>query len=351
MQELTHLSDVVALDYDAIIDVRSPSEFAEDHVPGAINLPVLDDAERARVGTMYKQVSPFAARKAGAALVFRNAAAHIETQLADKPGGWRPLVYCWRGGQRSQAFAWMLSQIGWPSQTIAGGYKSFRRTVVDYLYTGALPLRFVKLAGHTGTGKTELLALLRDRGVQVIDLEALAQHRGSLLGALEGGQPSQKAFETRLALQALHLDPARPVLVEAESSKIGEVNLPPALWKGMKAAPVIEITAPLEERARYLARAYAPILEDGEGLKRKLAVLRQFRGHEVVDGWNALIDSDARIALCRSLAEHHYDPAYAKANREQGARPVATLRMPAMSDADFARLADALARQVQTMST
>lgn len=351
MHHLRHISDVIALDHDAIIDVRSPSEFAEDHVPGAINLPVLNDEERARIGTLYKQVSPFTARKQGAALVFRNAAAHIETALADKPGGWRPLVYCWRGGQRSGAFSWMLTEIGWPAQTIAGGYKSFRRTVVDYLYAAELPHRFVRLAGHTGTGKTEVLERVRARGGQVIDLEDLARHRGSLLGDLAGGQPSQKAFETRLALALQGLDPSRPVLVEAESSKIGEINLPPALWKAMQASEVVEVTAPLEARARYLARAYASVLEDGAALKRKLAPLRRFRGHEVVEGWHALIDAGEKVALCRALAAEHYDPAYAKAQRGEDARPRAVLALHDLSEEALDRLADDLARELQTIST
>ncbi|MEM6595952.1 MAG: tRNA 2-selenouridine(34) synthase MnmH [Pseudomonadota bacterium] len=350
MFSLNHISDFASLECDAIIDVRSPSEFAHDHVPGAINLPVLNDDERAQVGRIYKQVSSFAARKTGAALVFRNAAAHIETQLADKPGGWRPLVYCWRGGQRSGAFSWMLNQIGWPAQTLSGGYKSFRRTIVDYIYDNALPLRIIRLAGHTGTGKTELLAKVRARGLQSIDLEALAQHRGSLLGGLDTGQPSQKAFETRLAFELQGLDPSRPVLVEAESSKIGEVALPPALWNAMKSSPIIEVTAPLDARAHYLARAYASVLENGAELKRKLEPLRRFRGHEVVDHWHALIDQGDRVALCQSLADRHYDPAYSKTHREQGVRPIATFNMHAVSPDALDRAARELVWEVQSIS-
>jgi tRNA 2-selenouridine synthase len=350
MQTLKHIAELGTFDHDTIIDVRSPSEFAEDHVPGAINLPVLDDAERARVGTIYKQVAPFEARKIGAALVFRNAAKHIETQLADKPGGWRPLVYCWRGGQRSGAFAWMLNQIGWPAQTLEGGYKSFRRAVVAYHYDRDLDLRLVRLGGQTGTGKTELLARLRDRGVQVVDLEALARHRGSLLGGLDSPQPSQKAFETTLAFELLALDAARPVLVEAESSKIGALNLPPGLWKAMRASPVLEVAAPLEARARYLAGAYKAVLDDAEGLKRKLEPLRRFRGHALVDHWIALIDSNARVDLCQSLAASHYDPAYAKASRDQAVRPAAQFTLNEMSPQGFDCLAGEIEQALQTIS-
>ncbi len=301
--------------FDTVIDVRSPAEFAEDHVPGAINLPVLSDAERAEVGTIYVQQSPFLARKIGAAMVFRNAADHISGPLKDRDGGWRPLVYCWRGGQRSGVFGWMLGQIGWRAEVVDGGYRSYRRLVSRALYDDALPHRLIALDGYTGTAKTALLHLLDRRGVQVLDLEGLAAHRGSLLGAMDRPQPSQKAFESALALALARLDPARPVLVEAESSKIGERLLPPSLWAAMKAAPRIEIAAPLEARADYLARAYDDILSDGARLAGKLAHLRAHRGKAVVEGWLALIASGDRPALVRALMEQHYDPAYAKSRK------------------------------------
>ena len=164
---LTSLAQISALGFDDIIDVRAPAEWAEDHIPGAINLPVLDDAERAQVGTVYKQVNPFTARKLGAALVARNAATHLQGPLADKPGGWRPLVYCWRGGQRSGSFASILAQIGWRVELVAGGYKAFRGLVVDALYHQPVPAPVVVLDGNTGSAKTEVLALLAARGVQV----------------------------------------------------------------------------------------------------------------------------------------------------------------------------------------
>ena len=190
--ELRTLDQILAHGFDTVIDVRSPAEFREDHVPGAINLPVLDNAERARVGTIYKQQSPFLARKIGAALVFRNASAHIEGPLAGFDGSWRPLVYCWRGGQRSGSFAWMLAQIGWRPDVVQGGYKSYRRLVTQRLYEAPLGLRLIQLGGYTGTAKTEVLGLLAQRGVQVLDLEGLARHRGSLLGEMPGGSQARR---------------------------------------------------------------------------------------------------------------------------------------------------------------
>ena len=213
--------------FDTVIDVRSPAEFAEDHVPGSINLPVMSNEERATIGTIYVQDSPFKARKLGAAIVARNAAAHIETTLAEKDGGWQPLVYCWRGGQRSGAFANYLTQIGWRADTVQGGYKAYRKLVSDRCYEDVFPCPVVLLDGNTGTAKTELLECLKGRGVQVLDLEGAANHRGSAFGARAGGQPSQKMFEGVLAHQIADLDPSRPVVIEAESSKVGARIVPP----------------------------------------------------------------------------------------------------------------------------
>ena len=342
------LSDIFRHGFDTVIDVRSPAEFAEDHVPGAINLPVLDNEERARVGTIYKQQSPFLARKLGAALVFRNAAAHIEGPLSHHEGGWRPLVYCWRGGQRSGSFGWMLQQIGWRAEVVEGGYRSFRRLVTQAMYDQPLPHRLGQLGGHTGTAKTALLPRLAARGVQVVDLEGLARHRGSLLGSMPGGQPSQKAFETALAQAFDGLDPARPVLVEAESSKIGQILLPPALWEAMKLAPWIEVTAPLEARAAYLNAAYDDILSDAPALKDKLSVLRFHRGHALVDSWLGQIDAGDRLGLCASLAADHYDPAYEKSMRAIAPALLARVETPALDAPALDRLADRIAAVVQT---
>ena len=321
------LADLLGHGFDTLIDVRSPAEFDEDRIPGAINLPVLDNEERARVGTIYVQESPFLARKIGAALVFRNAANHIAGPLADRPGGWRPLVYCWRGGQRSGAFGWMLREIGWRAETIEGGYRSYRRLVHAALYDGTVPHRLVLLDGFTGTAKTEILGLVAAAGGQSVDLEGLARHRGSLLGARAERQPSQKAFESALAGRLAGLDPARPTLVEAESNKIGELLIPPAMWAAMKAAPRIEVRAPLAARAVYLDRAYDDILSDAPRLKDKLSYLRQLRGRETVERWGTMIDEGRRLDLTQALMEDHYDPAYAKSRRAIGAGDLGSVEL------------------------
>ena len=308
----TDLAALRAQGFDTIIDVRSPSEYAEDHVPGAVSMPVLSDAERAHVGTIYVQDSPFKARKIGAALVARNAARHIEEHLMGFDGGWRPLVYCWRGGQRSGSFASILNQIGWRAEVLDGGYRTWRRHVSGSLYDAVLPYRFVRLAGLTGTAKTEVLGRVAALGCQVVDLEVLANHRGSILGDVMGRQPAQKGFESALIAALSGFDPARPVLVEAESPRIGTLRLPPALWVVMRAAPRITLEASVGARARYLAGVYADLMADVSGLARRLGGLRGFVGHATVDEWLALVQAGEAETLATQLIELHYDKAYGR---------------------------------------
>ena len=309
---------------------------------------MLDDEERARVGTIYKQVSPFTARKLGAALVARNAAAHLEGVLADRPGGWRPLVYCWRGGQRSGSFATILGQIGWRVETLAGGYKAWRGLVVQAVYDMAVPSPVVVLDGNTGSAKTEVLNLLPGLGVQVIDLEGLARHRGSLFGAV-GPQPSQKAFEGALAQAIAGLDPARPVVVEAESSRIGERRLPPMLWKAMVAAPRVAIVAPRMARAEYLTRAYADLTADAARLASVLDQMRPLHPAEVIEDWQAMAATDAFGPLADSLMERHYDPRYGK-HRARMAVPMAEVGVDRLEANDLPEIAARVAQAVRGLA-
>ncbi len=342
-QTLTSLAALSELPFDDIIDVRSPSEYAEDHVPGAINLPVLSDAERAHVGTIYVQQDRFLARKVGAALVARNAARHLEGALSDRDGGWRPLVYCWRGGQRSGSFAAILAQIGWRVDLIAGGYKSYRKLVVDALYRQPLHLSPVLIDGGTGTAKTRLLHHLAQAGEQVIDLEGMAAHRGSLLGGMDSAQPSQKAFESSVAMALARLDPARPVFIEAESNKIGDILIPPSLWAAMLRAPRIRVEAPLEARAAFLTNAYADLLADPARLSERLAGLIPYHGRECVAEWQQMAQEGRFAALAAELVTRHYDPRYAK-SATRATAPAAVLPLP---DLDDATLAGAVPRLVE----
>jgi tRNA 2-selenouridine synthase len=333
--------------FDAIIDVRSPSEFAEDHAPGAINLPVLDDEERARVGTIYVQESPFLARRLGAALVARNIAKHLETALADKQKGFRPLVYCWRGGQRSNAMATILSQVGWRAGLVVGGYRTYRRRVVAELYDKVLPHRLILLDGDTGSGKTDILKLAAARGVQVLDLEGLAEHRGSLFGGLAGRpQPSQKMFESRLLTALEGLDPERPVLVEAESSKIGERFVPPSVWAAMATAPRIELQAPAAERARYLVRVYADMVADPAETDRLLLRLPRTMARANIDTWRAQAQAGEFEALAEGLLTEHYDPAYRRSTRDEVRPQVGAIDLPSLDETSLAAAADKVAAMV-----
>lgn len=336
---IDRLAEFARHGFDAVIDVRSPAEFAEDHLPGAVNLPALSDAERAVVGTIYKRESPFRARKVGAAMVARNVAAHLEGPLADLEGGWRPLVYCWRGGQRSGSVATILREVGWRVETIEGGYRSFRRAVVAALYDAPFPSRVVLLDGNTGTAKTAVLARLAERGAQVLDLEGLARHRGSLLGGL-GGQPSQKAFETALAMAVAGLDPARPVVIEAESSKVGDLIVPPAVWKAMIGAERIEVAAPVAARAAYLARAYADLTADAGVLSETLATLRPMQGAERVAEWQALAAAGRFEELAGALCVEHYDPRYARHRARWERAPLDRIEVAELDEAGIARLAE-----------
>lgn len=308
----SHLCHLDAIDqYDDIIDVRTPKEFALDHIPGAINAPVLTDDERVLVGTLYKQQSAFKATREGAALVARHIAEHLETLFAEKPRNWKPLIYCWRGGKRSASMTHWFNLIGWRASQLSGGYKAWRRHVINELERLPPNYRFIILAGPTGSGKTRLLNSLDKAGAQTLDLERLASHRGSLLGALPGcPQPGQKAFETALYTELSALDPAVPVFVEAESRRIGRVDLPAVLMAAMHAGDCVQIKAAMPDRIGFLLQDYAHLFAQPEAFKQKLACLVKLHSKKTISDWQAMIDGDLRAELFHALVQQHYDPAY-----------------------------------------
>jgi tRNA 2-selenouridine synthase len=309
--------------FDTLIDVRSPAEFAEDHLPSAINCPVLSDEERRVVGTLYKQQGAFEAKRLGAALVSANIAGHLQSQFHDKPAGWKPLVYCWRGGMRSGSLVTVLRMVGWNAQQLNGGYKRWRAHVVQQLddLCPTLPLRV--LCGPTGSGKTRVLHRLREAGAQVLDLEALACHKGSTLGGLPGqAQPSQKGFESALYGAIHSMDLTRPIYTEAESRLIGRLRLPATLVERLRDSPCIELHAPLEARIDLLLQDYPhlsqPAGDGAPGLAPLLDKLRPQRGHDTVNRWQALAREGSPQALRTLVAElltQHYDPHYARSQR------------------------------------
>lgn len=331
--------------FDCVIDVRTPLEFAEDHLPGAINAPVLSNEERVQVGTMYKQVSAFEATKFGAALVARNIAMLLETQFAHQPSNWKPLIYCWRGGKRSGAMTSWFNLIGWRACQLQGGYKGYRHQVLAQL--GQMPNRFRYrvLAGLTGCGKTRLLQALAHDGAQVLDLEGLANHRGSLLGAIPGDQqPSQKRFDSLLIEAMAKLDPARPVFIEAESKKIGQIQLPDSLMQAMLAADRIQIDAALDDRVVFLCDEYAALFDHPDYFKAQLARLTELHSKKRVAHWHALIDANQRSALIDELLVMHYDPAYRRSS--QVASPlVASFGLQPSRPDDLATLAAQLTQR------
>ncbi|MCE9661623.1 MAG: tRNA 2-selenouridine(34) synthase MnmH [Burkholderiales bacterium] len=297
--------------FSAVIDARSESEFALDRLPGAVNWPSLNDAERASVGTEYKQVSPFAAKKRGAMLVARNVAAHIERHVLELPRDWSPLVYCWRGGQRSGSLGLVLGQIGFRVHLLEGGYQAFRRAVVAALETLPASLSLIVVCGTTGSGKSLLLRALAERGEQVLDLETLANHRGSVLGLVPGEvQPSQKAFDTAVWNVLRRFDPTRPVFVESESAKVGDLRVPPALVERMRGAPCLLLDLPIDARVALLLREYAFFVRDVEAFCTRLDALRVLRGHSIVNAWQEAARADRIAAVVRDLLHSHYDPIY-----------------------------------------
>ena len=308
-------------EFSAVIDARSEGEYAIDRLPGALNWPSLHDDERVRVGTMYKQVNPFEARKLGAALVARNIASHIERECMDKPKHWRPLLYCWRGGQRSGALSLVLGQIGFRVSLIEGGYKAFRAAMLADLPAQAARLCYRVVCGPTGSGKTRLLHALRDAGAQVLDLEGLASHRASVLGLIPGQpQPSQKRFEMLVWEQLRAFDAARPVYVEAESKKVGNCTLPDALIDAMRASDCLRVDLSDDERVALLLEDYPFFVSDPAFFCQRLDTLIALRGHAVVDEWKRLVHAGEIEAVVRELLALHYDPGYATSTRRNFAR-------------------------------
>ncbi len=331
--------------FDAIIDVRSPAEYAEDHIPGAISAPVLDDAERAQVGTMYKQASPFDAKKIGAALIAKNISQHVDELFKDKPKSWHPLVYCWRGGKRSGAMAHILREIGWNAATLEGGYKAYRRWVVQALEQIPEKLDFRVIHGPTGSGKSRLLGALGRAGGPVLDLEELAAHRGSVLGNLpDRPQPSQKMFESALLQELSNLPGERPVFVEGESKKIGELQVPEALMARMRGSPCVVLETALEARVDLLLDEYRHFVADRSALDRQLDCLVALHGRGRIAEWKALAArGEWREFVARLLVEH-YDPAYRRSSQRNFIHLSDAVKVSVSSadEAAFARAAGAL---------
>ena len=301
-------------DFSTIIDARSESEYALDRLPNAVNWPTLNDAERHEIGTHYVQINAFEAKKRGAALAAKNIAAHIEREVISLPKSWKPLVYCWRGGKRSGSLALILSEIGFEVTLVDGGYKAFRSAIVEDIARLATQFNYRVICGPTGSGKTRLLQGLAANGAQILDLEALAEHRSSVLGLIPGqAQPSQKQFDMRIWHALRQLDPSRTVWAESESKKVGNVSIPDALMLSLRASACARVELPVSERVKLLLEDYDFFVNDPDFFCKRLDVLRDLRGHAVINAWQEHIRSGSPEKLAqvvKELLETHYDPGY-----------------------------------------
>jgi tRNA 2-selenouridine synthase len=298
--------------FSTIIDARSEGEYALDRLPGAVNWPSLNNEERIFVGTLYKQQGAFEAQKHGAAMVAANIAKHIEREVLGLPKNWQPLIYCWRGGKRSGSLSLVLGQIGFKIFLIEGGYKAFRAAMVEDTPKRVAPLKFKVISGPTGSGKTRLLHALKTEGAQVLDLEELASHRSSVLGHIPGKpQPSQKHFDTLIWQTLRSFDAARPVFIESESRKVGNLSIPESLMLAMRDSPCYELQLDLDERVALLMEDYNFFVTDPDSFTHRLDALIAIRGKAVVEAWKTLVHQGQIEQVVRDLLVLHYDPTYA----------------------------------------
>lgn len=316
--------------YALVIDARSPHEYAEDHIPGAVNLPVVDDSEYAEVGTAHRS-DKHAAYLIGVEYSLRNIAAQIKPLISKYTPQDRFLVYCFRGGKRSRLWADNLRTIGFRVDVLAGGWKRYRHWVLTGLESLPRSFSYRVLCGPTGCGKTRVLHELARQGQQVLDLEGLARHRGSLLGELpDEGQPRQKLFDTLLLEALRRFDTRRTVWLEAESKKIGNLQLPEALHDAMHRAPIVNLVAPMSERIRLWREDYPHFAADPVAMVAKLEPLKPLVGNGVLAEWRSLAASGCVDELFESVMARHYDPCYARSTRRNYGERVdeRTLELP-----------------------
>ena len=293
-----------------VIDVRSPGEFAHAHLPGAVNIPLFDNEERALVGTKYKQVGKDAAVLLGLDLIGTKMSGFVRQARKLNPTNKEVLVHCWRGGMRSGSFAWLLNTAGIRATTLEGGYKAYRNTV---LAAFAEPRNLFILGGKTGSGKTDILKQLAKQGQQIIDLEGLAHHKGSSYGAIgQLPQPSTEQFENVLFGAWRKLDPDKRIWLEDESRNVGSCYVPMPLWLQMRAAPVAFVDMPKPVRVERLVREYTGIDRGADHhtllVQATERIRKRLGGKLTQDALNALTQND--YATVADLTLDYYDKAY-----------------------------------------
>ena len=310
--------------FSEIIDVRTPLEYEDDRIHPAVNIPVLSNEERVKVGTLYNQ-KKFEARKLGASLISRNIGDHLTDHFADKEKHYKPLIYCWRGGQRSRSLAIILQEIGFQPSVVEGGYKAYRKMVRDTLFDETKTslmnkFTFIRISGPTGSGKSLLLEVLKERGEQILHLEQLARHKGSVLGLYPGEkQPSQKHFETNLYEQLMtSFDPSKVIWIENESSKIGDIIVPVGLWRTMCRSERIQVNVSLEDRIDFILQDYDYMCQEAstEYLLQILDSIERYAGRKKIQSWKNLVIEKRFRELVSELIVGYYDLNYKKPNRE-----------------------------------
>ncbi|SMG61272.1 tRNA 2-selenouridine(34) synthase MnmH [Paraburkholderia susongensis] len=330
--------------FGLIIDARSPREFAEDHLPGAINLPVVFDDEYAEVGTAHR-TDPMRAYQIGVAYSLKNIARHLELPYFQTGRRMAILVYCFRGGKRSKLWSDTLETIGYKVERLPRGWKGYRSWVLQTLDELPRQLQLNVLSGPTGCGKTSLLIALRKAGAQVLDLEAIASHRGSIIGAIPGRpQPSQKLFDSLLLAEISRFDLSKAVWIESESKRIGRVQLPTALFDRMHDGRVFEVETPMSERIAMWHREYPHFERDPVGLVSKLAYLKELIGGTTLQKWTQFAELGEIDELFESIMLDYYDPAYARSTKKnyRRAQNPTRIQLETLDSEHLARVAERL---------
>lgn len=315
-----------------IIDVRSPGEYKHAHIPGAISIPLFDNDERAQVGTKYKNAGKDSAVLLGLSLVGPKLADFVKQSKKLNPQGKEVLVHCWRGGMRSSSFAWLLDTAGLTASTLTGGYKVYRNAVLSSF---SEPLNLLILGGKTGSGKTDILKELARQGEQIIDLEGLANHKGSTYGAIgQAPQPATEQFENLIHAAARQLDRTKRIWLEDESRSIGSCFIPMPLWHQMRAAPVAFIDVTKACRVERLVHEYAGInhqllVDATERIQKRLG------GKVTKDALEALTRQD--YATVADLTLDYYDKAYLHGLSLRDSAQVHSIRIREDNPAETAR--------------
>lgn len=308
------LDDLIYED-EILIDVRSPAEFAEYRLPGAVNIPLFSNEERAKIGTIYKQKSREEAVEVGLSIYAPKLPAFFKKvkELKEENPNKRIVVYCWRGGMRSKSVTGTLGLVGIECYQLEGGIRSFRKNVQESLAKEVAKKRdYLVMAGHTGTRKTEILHVLKEKGYPVLDLEELAGHRGSLFGQIGVEPKSQKQFEYELVTRLHQLKDFPYLIIEAESKRIGHIVLPDFIIEGKEKGRRIELEHPFWSRVEHIYQTYQP-QKYGEQVKEALQLIRKYLSHDLKVELDDLLEQEDYKLIVARLLEHYYDPKYSHA--------------------------------------